>query len=72
MEETKTIESIEEELTELLSNDRNSWINIYNLMDEVKKNKLYEGKYASFTAWVNCLADTSGLMASATAIMPHS
>lgn len=50
------IEKIEEELQTLLSEDKKSWVKIYELMEEVEEEKLYEGKYRSFTAWVNELA----------------
>lgn len=55
----ENIEKIEEELQQLLSEDKKSWVKIYELMQEVESEKLYEGKYHSFTAWVNELANKS-------------
>lgn len=55
--ENKTIVDIEAELETLLTSDKKSWVKIYELMEQVDRDKLYEGKFASFTAWVNNLAE---------------
>lgn len=52
-----SLEIIEKRLEILLSNELNSWVEIYQLMDKVDKEKLYVGHYRSYTAWVNKLAD---------------
>lgn len=52
-----SLEIIEKRLEILLSNELNSWVEIYQLMDKVDKEKLYIGHYRSYTAWVNKLAD---------------
>lgn len=48
---------IENELETLLSADKKSWVRIYELMETVDTEKLYEGKFSSYTGWVNALAD---------------
>lgn len=53
----KTIEVIEKELQDLLQSDKKSWVQIYRLMDQVDSNRLYEGSYRSYTAWVNHLSE---------------
>lgn len=53
------IDIIENELETLLSADKKSWVKIYELMQQVENEKLYQGKYRSFTAWVNELAAKS-------------
>lgn len=49
-------EQIENQLNGLLATDKRSWVEIYKLMDEVEKERLYSSKYHSYTAWVNSLA----------------
>ena len=53
------INEIENELETLLASDKKAWVKIYELMEQVDKEKLYEGKFSSFTAWVNYLAERS-------------
>lgn len=53
----KNIESIEKELQNLLNTDKSNWVKIYELMEEVDKNFLWEEKYKSYTAWVRGLAE---------------
>ena len=48
-----TLEQIEETLQDLVSNDKTSWVQIYELMEKVDNEKMYVGKYRSYTAWVN-------------------
>ncbi len=55
--QTNSLEIIEKRLEILLSNELNSWVEIYQLMDKVDREKLYIGHYRSYTAWVNKLAD---------------
>lgn len=56
MIELQNILEIENELEDLLSADKKSWIRIYELMETVDNEKLYVGKFSSYTAWVNALA----------------
>lgn len=51
------IDLIENQLAEMLANDKKSWVQIYRLMDQVDQEKLYAVKYKSYTAWVNHLAE---------------
>lgn len=53
----RNIESIENELKDLLNTDKSNWVKIYELMEEVDKNSLWVGVYKSYTAWVRGLAD---------------
>lgn len=55
-EKTRQMEEIDQRLNVLISNDKKSWVEVYELMELVDKEKLYEGIYHSYTAWVNCLA----------------
>lgn len=52
-----SILDIENELEALLSADKKSWVRIYELMEMVDKEKLYEGEFSSYTSWVNALAE---------------
>jgi hypothetical protein len=49
------LEEVENELIDLLDKDKQNWVQIYRLMDEVDKEKAYTTR--SFTQWVNNLAD---------------
>lgn len=51
------IKSIEDELSTLIASDKKSWIRIYELMEEVDRESLYQAEYRSYTAWVNSLAE---------------
>lgn len=55
------INEIENELRQLLVEDKKSWVRIYELMNEVDQGKLYTGSFNSFTAWVNDLAIKTGV-----------
>jgi hypothetical protein len=57
----KSIENIEDELRLLIANDKNAWIKIYKLMQEVDDNELYKETYRSFTAWVNSFAQKNNV-----------
>lgn len=50
------MKEINKRLNILISNDKKSWVEVYELMDLVDREKLYEGVYRSYTTWVNCLA----------------
>lgn len=50
---SNTLEQVEAELHDLVSNDKKSWVQIYELMQKVDNEKMYVGKYHSYTAWVN-------------------
>lgn len=51
------IDVIENELENILSSDKKSWVRIYELMDIVEREKLYADKFSSYTKWVNNLAE---------------
>ena len=55
METKNNIAQIERELLALLSNDRQQWIRIYRLMDQVEREQTYTT--TSYTKWVQQLAD---------------
>lgn len=50
---SNTLEQVEAELQSLVSSDKTSWVQIYELMEQVDNEKLYAGKHRSYTAWVN-------------------
>ena len=54
---TMNIIDIESQLKEVISSDQKSWVKIYELMQAVEDNRLYEPDYKSYTAWVNSFAD---------------
>lgn len=56
MKKEKELKKIEGELATYLQADRKSWAQTYRLMRKVRDEKLYEGRYSSFTQWVNSLA----------------
>lgn len=51
------LKNAENELLALLNQDKNNWVLIYRLMDQVEKEKAYEATNRSYTQWVNSLAD---------------
>ena len=57
MNAEKELKEIEEKLSLYLTSDRRNWAQMYLLMKEVRDKELYERDYASFTQWVNNLAD---------------
>lgn len=54
---TMNIIDIESQLKEVISSDQKSWVKIYELMQAVEDNRLYEPDYKSYTAWVNSFAE---------------
>lgn len=55
MEEIKNnslLESIEKQITDLISLDKKNWTNFYTLLKKVEVEKLWEEKYNSFTQWL--------------------
>ena len=55
MEEIKNnslLESIEKQITDLISLDKKNWTNFYTLLKKVETEKLWEEKYNSFTQWL--------------------
>lgn len=48
-----TLEQIEAALQDLVAGDKKAWVQIYELMQKVDNEKMYVGKYHSYTAWVN-------------------
>lgn len=57
IEQKISISEVEQQLTELVSLDKKSWVKIYELMQEVETDKLYKEQYNSYTAWVNSFAE---------------
>ena len=57
MNAEKELKEIEEKLSSYLKSDRRNWAQMYLLMKEVRNKELYAHDYASFTQWVNNLAD---------------
>lgn len=53
---TEDLVKIENQLIEIIKDDRKNWIKIYQLMAKVNNEKLYQEKYGSFTQWVNTLS----------------
>ena len=53
MDNQKALEQIEATLQDLVASDKSSWVKIYELMEKVDNEKMYAGKYRSYTAWVN-------------------
>lgn len=56
LKKNEQMKEINKRLNILISNDKKSWVEVYELMDLVDREKLYEGVYRSYTTWVNCLA----------------
>ena len=56
--------SIEKELNVLVQKDRQNWSSFYLLLKRVETNKLWEGYYNSFTAWVKHFAETNKIQES--------
>lgn len=54
------LDRAEKELQACVQRDKRSWIDIYRLMHRVEVEKLYEGKYRSYTQWVNSAASRFG------------
>lgn len=50
------INEIEKELSVLLQADKKSWVRIYELIEQVDREKMWEGTYKSFTAWIRALS----------------
>lgn len=55
---------IEKELNVLVQKDRQNWSSFYLLLKRVETNKLWEGHYNSFTAWVKHFAETNKIQES--------
>ncbi len=51
------LKNTENELIELLNQDRQNWVQIYRLMEQVEKEKAYRESANNFTQWVNKLAN---------------
>lgn len=51
------LQTAEQNLIALLNQDKNNWVQIYRLMDQVDREKAYTATSKSFTQWVNALAD---------------
>ncbi|MFR5132774.1 MAG: hypothetical protein ACLTDP_09435 [Terrisporobacter sp.] len=56
--------SIEKELNVLVQKDRQNWSSFYLLLKRVETNKLWEGYYNSFTAWVKHFAEANKIQES--------
>ena len=57
MSKESELKQIEDKLSIYLSSDRRNWADTFKLMKRVRDEELYSGEYASFTQWVNALAD---------------
>lgn len=57
MSKETELKQIEDKLSIYLSSDRRNWADTFKLMRRVRDEELYTDKYASFTQWVNALAD---------------
>lgn len=57
MSKETELKQIEDRLSIYLSSDRRNWADTFKLMKRVRDEELYSGEYASFTQWVNALAD---------------
>lgn len=56
------IEKIEQELSYYTNSDKNNWLAVYKLMEQVKKEELYLARdLRSFNAWVNFTAQLLGV-----------
>lgn len=53
---TSNISEIENQLVDLLNLDKRNWTNFYILLKKIETEKLWEGKFNSFTAWVKDFA----------------
>lgn len=51
------IEEVEAELVPLLTASRKQWVREYNLLSEVRDNKLFAPAFRSFNQWVSSLAE---------------
>ena len=51
--------NIEKELNELVEKDRQNWSGFYILLKKVEDNRLWEGTYNSFTAWIKHFANAN-------------
>ena len=57
MTKIKSISQAEKEIKRLLGLNEANWKQVAKISIEVQKEELYKGKYKSFTAWVNNLAE---------------
>ena len=57
MSKESELKQIEDRLSIYLSSDRRNWADTFKLMKRVRDEELYSNDYASFTQWVNALAD---------------
>ena len=65
MEEIKNnslLESIEKQITDLISLDKKNWTNFYTLLKKVETEKLWEEKYNSFTQWLKDFSNSFPLV----------
>lgn len=56
--------NIEKELNTLVERDRQNWSGFYILLKKVEDNKLWEGHYNSFTAWIKHFANANKIQES--------
>lgn len=56
--------NIEKELNVLVERDRQNWSSFYLLLKKVEENKLWEGAYNSFTAWIKHFANANKIQES--------
>lgn len=48
----ESIEKVEKEILIVIDDDKKNWVNLYLLLTNVQKNKLWFPRYHSFTAWL--------------------
>lgn len=51
----------QEQLSALVKGSGRAWVRVYALLDHVRRTRLYEPEYRSFTAWVNAEAKREGI-----------
>lgn len=56
--------SIEKELNVLVEKDRQNWSSFYLLMKKIEEEKLWEGAYNSFTAWIKHFSNANKIQES--------
>ncbi len=54
--DNKTLENREKSLEKVITGENNNWVELFILMNEVEKERLYRNEYSSFSSWVYHLA----------------
>ena len=53
---TNNLQQIEKEIASIVESDKTSWVKLYELIDAVDKQKLWEPDFKSFSQWIKHLA----------------